>query len=497
MSDDNKLDEAFQVDGRYNQDIDRNGDKVPDRMQQGYDPNTGDPLTDQIPAPVRFGLEHTDNTPDERGHREKLAMLGATYDNAMGLGRDPGTRDAVSEAIAGASKVEKETDKKVQTAPNFHERATARALWERRRNMPKKEPGLLKNLRMIQQGANEPKTGLEIFQSLGYGLSAGVMIGARKAVRNAEIRAYKENEEFHLNLARDKDRDAALANLAAGELRDAASPVIGSNAAGPGEGGPTGGNTPPAGSAPGGPTPDGPKGPASDASPAEDNSVSDMKAKGPSFEPQTLGPAEPEKGSEPSDKAKGKKVEGIADTQSKKTDLEVKPAGSTNPYRANENLAAGAALSTVAPMAAPIVTAGATHRAQKEAGAAHEAMPRSSTGAKGPSARQTSPASVSVSYKPAENNRPTRSLAVANDGPRRENVVDINDPTHRKGGMHALASGLSLPIEKTLSKGPAQSAQRRPGAGIGTVMASRILSERKGIDVSTLDKMRDSKGATR
>ncbi|RYY09799.1 MAG: hypothetical protein EON55_17645, partial [Alphaproteobacteria bacterium] len=59
--DDNTLNEPFQVDGRYIQDADRNGDRIPDRMQQGYDSATGDPLRSDYPSTVRLNLSHVEN----------------------------------------------------------------------------------------------------------------------------------------------------------------------------------------------------------------------------------------------------------------------------------------------------------------------------------------------------------------------------------------------------------------------------------------------------
>lgn len=528
MSDDNILEEPFQVDGRYNQDIDRNGDRVPDRMQQGFDSGTGDPL--DLPAPVRFGLDHVDNTPDERSHREKLVLLGATFDNSEGLTRDPEARSSADSAVAGASAVERSIDSKPSSGPNFHERAAARALWERRKDMPKKEPGLLKNLRQIQTGSNDGKTGIEVLQSLGHGVSAGLMIGARQAARKEEIRIYRENEEFHLRLAREKDRSTEEANKQAAELLNAVNEQ--------------GGNTPPAG---GTPTPDAPEpGPAGPGDGSRNSNETVVEAKeaeraapvpandqdtsaplkeaaaldqssgpspAPSFAPQQVVTSREDGGRDPAaasgtDQAKSNASEPrMAESKapsSKSPESATGPSagrdrGGVDPVRANGTLAAGMALSTVAPVVAPVITAGVTHHAQKEAGQDHGAATRTGTGAKGPGVRDPQMRQSTVTVETGRNHAPgERTLAPAPAaGPRKGNVVDLEQARHRKGTLHEQASALARPERPAMSKGPKEVGPRRPAQGVGMVMAKRIMESRGGIDLAVLDNVRDKRSATR
>lgn len=601
--DDNILNEPFQVDGRYNQDIDRNGDRIPDRMQQGYDSATGEPLSSDYPSPVRLGLNHVENTPDERSHRETLAIIGSTYDNARGMSRDQDARSAADEAVAGSSAVEKETGSKPKRPPNFHERETARKLWERRKDMPKKEAGLLKNLRHIQSGDKDGKTGMEVLQSLGHGIGAGLMIGWKQAERLAEINLYKENEEFHLQLARGKDAKAAAeANDAAKDVLDASSggtpPPDGRGPGGPGEGpeGPATGGEPenpdrgpqgPTAGTPGpeevsaGPTEVTPEARRNEAGrePSETRSTETVAAAGdsrrqdatvqetalkttpiedreqdartierlpeqridagaaaavasegrhganrqpkdmeiqtaPKFEPQ---PAERTTGANktgPLAAAAGKGavvddggVKPIQQQQArtglagkpKESAPTPQPAGRTvDPSTANSNLAAGMAVSTVAPMAAPVLTAAATHRSQKEAGADHGPQARPATiGTKGPDRPVSAKPQVSVTYGKAGAPGERRLAAAPAPGPRQQVAQGPDQGNHRRGGMHQLASTLERVDRPTLSKGPSSIGIRRPGAGIGMVVATRIIQQRTGPDQSVLENMRDNKSVTR
>ena len=572
MSDDNILEDPFQVDGRYNQDADRNGDRIPDRMQQGYDSGTGDPLKSDYPEPVRLGIDHVENGPDERGHREKLALFGATFDNARGNGRDPEARGAADGAIAGASAVEKSVDSKPKAKgpPNFHEREAAKKLWERRKDMPKKEKGVLANLRQIQSGSNDGKTGIEVLQSLGHGFGAGLMIGARQAERKAEIKIYKENEEFHLENARSKDRDTLQeANEAAREKLDSiiaggstppgteggdpGTPPPGTPAPGgakpeattPGPETPTAGrdgaergpDAPEAGPVPKGPEGDGPQGPGPAGTTVaaamepdrtketpETGAVSgetpaigrEIHATSPSFEPQAKAPTErtPERtaattAAEPQPSKQAGVAKPVVAKLQGTTPAPQKAVAPTytgrtvDPATANGNLAAGAALATVAPMAAPVLTAGVTHRAQKEVGTEH-AGPQRSTGTKGPAQAGRGVGvdpKVNVTFgrtaKPGE-----RTLAPApNDAPRKQSMMGDGQAGHRQGGLHQLATSLTPSLEpagvKGLSKGPTEIGTRRPGAGIGMVTATRIIAQRSGADQSILENMRDKKTITR
>ncbi len=616
--DDNILSEPFQVDGRYNQDIDRNGDRVPDRMQQGYDSATGEPLASDYPPPTRLGLNHIDNTPDERSHRETLAIIGSTYDNARGMSRDHDARAAADEAVAGSSAVEKEAGSKPKRPPNFHERETARKLWERRKDMPKKEAGLLKNLRHIQSGDKDGKTGIEVLQSLGHGIGAGLMIGWRQAERQAEINLYKENEEFHLELARTKDADAAK------EANDAAKQILGVSEGhatsgddrGPGGSGGTDGgpDTPPSGNGPENPDrgPQGPivetaerntdqSGPSATPPQAQNRDVgrdpseartssrdATVRAEGgppeastlrsgqdgverdpasrtvasleddrasepapvqsvregasssvgettdtardhrsapeqartpeavatPRFEPQpTERGAQPDRtGPLAAAAGKGRVVDdgGVKPIQQQqartgllgkeKTAPPAVPSQgrSVDPSTANANMAAGMAVSTVAPMAAPVLTAGATHSSQKEIGADHSTQAGApSTGAKGPNRSVAANPQVSVTYGKAGSPGERRLAPAPAIGPRQPVAQGPDQGEHRRGGMHQLASTLASVERPTLSKGPSTLGTRRPGAGIGMVVAARIIQQRSGPDQSVLENMRDNKSVTR
>ena len=589
--DDNTPNEPFQVDGRYIQDADRNGDRIPDRMQQGYDSATGDPLHSDYPSTVRLNLSHVENAPDDRPHRETLAIFGSTFDNAKGMSRDQDARNAADQAIAGSSAVEKETASKPKPGPNFHEREAARKLWERRKDMPKKEAGLLKNLRHIQSGSNDGKTGIEVLQSLGHGVGAGLMIGWRQAERKAEINLYKENEEFHLELARGKDAEAAKeANNAAKDVLEASgggTPPTGGepDPSTPGPDAPvTGGKGPqdpgqgPVSPVQGNDGPDaGPSGPAGTAEAATAMNtegrdpaarVSDDVAPGdardvaastdvasarleekapdttpldiaaerprepvmsvreqdregvqvapaidpvqsPSFEPQVREPrareADPAQSRSPTVNANDGGVKPIQDghakaEQARKATPAATPANgrAVDPSTANGNLAAGMAISTVAPMAAPVLTAGATHQSQKEAGADHGAPSRTSpTGSRGPAAQPQRNANVSVTYGKAGTAGERRLAPAPAAGPRREVPQGPEHGDHRRGGIHQLAASLERIDKPTLSKGPTALGTRRPGVGIGMVVAARIIAQRTGPDQSVLENMRDKKSVTR
>lgn len=519
MSDDSDLVEPFNHAG-YRENIDRNGDGIPDRMQQGYDPSTGDPLEIHLPAPQRFDLEHVENVPVSRGAREALMSLGASYDNAEGNSRNAELRASTAEAVRTQGATEQQVE--TSASPNFHERASARALWERRKHMPQKESGVLKNLRQIQSAPNEPKTGMEVLQALGHGIAGGIMIGARQAIRNREIRLWKENEEFLLEVARNKDRDALLSNNSAKDLRDATQGGPGDSGATPpatpGTNGPDQGpggdgaapetNSPDRGPDGGGSGQNGiepaPAATAGEANPelaavqtvgpvtigdieppaAANDHVLVTDANSPKFAPQAG--REREAGTSVSDDVQpgaGPATEGKPEQKAAPLPAAgVDGAGVVSPARANGNLAAGAAVAAVAPIAAPVVTAAATHQAQREAGAS---FPSSG---KGPSQTAPAPAvpEISVAASPSP-----RKLGTAPAG-RMSIPAKVQAPAQREGTLLALAASIQNTKGRVVSKGPAAPGIGRQAAGLGMDLAMKIIADREAPSVSVKQFGRDS-----
>jgi hypothetical protein len=540
MSDDPDTVEPFNHAG-YREDIDRNGDGIPDRRQQGYDPSTGDPLDIHLPGPQRFDLQHIENVPVSRTAREALMSIGASYDNAEGNSRNPEFRQENEAAVKTQAATEQAADGTAN--PNFHERASARALWERRKHMPQKESGLLKNFRQIQSAPNEPKTGLEVFQSLGHGLAAGVMIGAKQAIRNREIRLWKENEEFLLEVARNKDRDAMIANDTAKDLRDItqgghggpgdAGPAngpagdstpgnSGPGANGPDDRGPGDGSTPPPSTGPGGGSPGSAEpevqqaagsdrtapeagavqtvGPVTmgdiEPSPAANDQGNGIDAAGPKFSPQAG--RERENTEAPvQDQAKG--TEGAAITppaqpvKPEQLPAIEKPAA-VAPARANANVAAGAAVAVVAPVAAPIVTAAATHQSQREVGSDFQSS------AKGPAAPVPAPAQANVAKSPqiasATAIQGQRRLGMMPEGSMRIPAT-AKAPAQGQGTLLALAASIKDAKGPVLSKGASSPGIGRQVAGLGMEIAMKVLNERQMPNAPVQQIGRDTSGIGR
>lgn len=513
----------------YIQDVDRDGNGIPDREQQGHDPRTGARLDEMPNLTTPYNLDFAQNGPFERGTRESTAHLTSTWDTSRENSRNPEARAVASEAVANQSAVERAIESKPQTeGPGFAEKEMARNLWQDRARRPKRNATLLKKLGSVKTGHHEPKTGTEFAQSFLHGLGAGLLLGIEQQKEKAAQRAYDTTEEWMLDQARAKDQDAANEKSKAAledsaRIRDA----VLAGASTPGAGETPGGGTP-GGDAPGGGTPDGggptggpggPGGPGTDEStrtiepaqaplpandvgpeiapqaeplPAVAAKVDDRTGVERTFEPQHADGRQPEvkepAARQPEMKEAAAKQPEAGQTQERPTSSSVDPA------RANGNIAAGAMLSTAIPVAGPIVTAGAARHAQKEAGAEHQVHSR----AKGPAPQaKDGPAHPHREPgAPTPRATATRTLAAAPTGPRRAEVVNIDEARHRKGGLHAQAAGLQLPPKQAHAKGPSITTARRPAAGIGSQMARAII-EARSTDDRMLDIARDKRAASR
>jgi hypothetical protein len=496
----------------YRGEEDRNGDGIPDREQQGYDPSTGRRLDENPNLSTEYNLDFAQNGPFKRETRESTAHLTSTWDTSRENSRDHDARATATDAVDKQSAVERAIESKPQTdGPGFAEKEMARNLWQDRARRPKKNASLLKKLGSVKTGHHEPKTGTEFAQSFLHGLGAGLMLGVEKQKEKKAQLAYDTTEEWMLDQARAKDQDAAnekskAALDDAARIRDAVLAGATPPAADAAPGGDTPGGGTPGGDGPTGGPDGGPGGPGGGpGGPGSDETTRTMEPAQAPTPANDVGPERtPEREPLPAVAASGKEqvlAEKAVETQKSETKQpdagqgrEAPVSSSVDPARANGNIAAGAILSTAIPVAGPLVTAGAARHAQKEAGAEHQVQTR----AKGPNP----PARDGVSPPQREPGAPgprataTRTLAPAPTGPRRAEVVSIDDARHRKGGLHAQAAALQLPKQKSHSKGPSVSIARRPAAGIGTQMAKAILAARPADD-RMMDIARDKRAASR